>query len=234
MIVNNQSQSSANLGAAALNNSSGLSNLKNTPASSTSGMGKSEFLTLFTTQLKSQDPLDPVKNEAFVAQLAQFSQLEAATNMSTSLEKMAASFQTSRFLSGSALIGKQVTVPMGDANYIKDNEISGLVSLPDGADKIQLDVYDKNNQKVYTQQIGKQAPGEVTLRWDGSLDNGSKADSGLYKIIATISSMGRNSQTALSTASTVKSVTYSKEVNDIIVEVVGGKTVPLSQVNRIE
>ena len=39
-------------------------------------MGQSQFLTLFTTQLKNQNPLDPVKNEAFVAQLAQFSQLE--------------------------------------------------------------------------------------------------------------------------------------------------------------
>ena len=37
-----------------------------------SGMGQKDFLTLFTTQLKSQNPLDPVKNEAFVAQLAQF------------------------------------------------------------------------------------------------------------------------------------------------------------------
>ena len=51
-----------------------------------SNMGQSDFLTLFTTQLKNQDPLDPVKNEAFVAQLAQFSQLEATTNMSTSLK----------------------------------------------------------------------------------------------------------------------------------------------------
>ena len=40
--------------------------------SSSSGMGQAAFLTLFTTQLKNQDPLEPVKNEAFVAQLAQF------------------------------------------------------------------------------------------------------------------------------------------------------------------
>ena len=40
-------------------------------AKESSGMGQKDFLTLFTTQLKCQDPLDPVKNEAFVAQLAQ-------------------------------------------------------------------------------------------------------------------------------------------------------------------
>jgi flagellar basal-body rod modification protein FlgD len=44
-------------------------------------MGKQDFLTLFTAQLQNQNPLEPVKNEAFVAQLAQFSQLEALTNM---------------------------------------------------------------------------------------------------------------------------------------------------------
>jgi flagellar hook assembly protein FlgD len=50
---------------------------KSTPKPTNETMGKSEFLTLFTTQLQNQNPLDPVNNEAFVAQLAQFSQLEA-------------------------------------------------------------------------------------------------------------------------------------------------------------
>ena len=44
-------------------------------------MGQQEFLLLFTTQLQNQNPLDPMKNEEFVAQLAQFSQLEATTTM---------------------------------------------------------------------------------------------------------------------------------------------------------
>jgi flagellar basal-body rod modification protein FlgD len=55
-------------------------------AKASSGMGQKDFLTLFTTQLKCQDPLDPVKNEAFVAQLAQFSQLEATTTMAETLK----------------------------------------------------------------------------------------------------------------------------------------------------
>ena len=55
-------------------------------AGTSSGMGQKDFLTLFTTQLKCQDPLDPVKNEAFVAQLAQFSQLEATTSMADTLK----------------------------------------------------------------------------------------------------------------------------------------------------
>jgi len=73
-------------------------------------MGKQDFLTLFTAQLKNQDPLDPVKNEAFVAQLAQFSQLEALTNMQNSLDKFVSSMSGERMLNSTALIGRKVAV----------------------------------------------------------------------------------------------------------------------------
>ena len=65
-------------------------------------MGQQQFLTLFTTQLKNQNPLDPVKNEAFVAQLAQFSQLEATTAMKTSMDTMVSNMQADRMMSGAA------------------------------------------------------------------------------------------------------------------------------------
>jgi len=72
-----------------------------------SGMGQKDFLTLFTTQLKNQDPLDPVKNEAFVAQLAQFSQLEATTGMASSLDTFVSSQAGQQITSSSNLIGKK-------------------------------------------------------------------------------------------------------------------------------
>ena len=72
-------------------------------------MGQTEFLTLFTTQLKNQNPLDPVKNEAFVAQLAQFSQLEATTAMKTSMQNLVNSLANDRLLGATSLIGKTVS-----------------------------------------------------------------------------------------------------------------------------
>ena len=59
-------------------------------------MGQTAFLTLFTTQLKNQNPLDPMDNTAFVSQLAQFSQLEATTKMSGSMESLVKSLSTSQ------------------------------------------------------------------------------------------------------------------------------------------
>jgi flagellar basal-body rod modification protein FlgD len=51
-------------------------------------LGRDAFLQLFTAQLKNQNPLDPMENEAFVAQLAQFSSVEGIKGMQASLETM--------------------------------------------------------------------------------------------------------------------------------------------------
>ncbi len=210
------------------------SDLKNAAKPTNEQMGKTEFLTLFTTQLQNQNPLDPVNNEAFVAQLAQFSQLEASTNMSASLEAMAKSMKSDRFMNGANLIGKQVTAPMGDARYEKGSTISGLVSIPSGADSVSLDVMDAQGKKIYSQTLGRQMPGDLKLSWNGATDAGEPAPSGIYKIVATVNSMGKITQTPISTPMTVKSVTYSPADDDLILELEGGATVPLSQISRID
>ena len=210
------------------------SDIKNAAKPTNEQMGKSEFLTLFTTQLQNQNPLDPVNNEAFVAQLAQFSQLEATTNMANSLETLSKSVKGERFMAGANLIGKQVTAPMGNARYTPGQTISGLISLPTGADRVSLDVYDSGNNKVYSQALGRQMPGDLKLSWDGSLQDGGMAAAGTYRVVATVSSLGKVTTTPISTPMTVKSVTYSPADDDLIVEVEGGATVPLSQLSRIE
>jgi len=96
-------------------------------------MGQTEFLTLFTTQLKNQDPLDPVKNEAFVAQLAQFSQLEATTAMRTSMDGLVSTLGNQRFYNAASLIGKTVAVPDGPVTVTDTSVSQGVFNLPAGA-----------------------------------------------------------------------------------------------------
>ncbi|WP_353135104.1 flagellar hook capping FlgD N-terminal domain-containing protein, partial [Limnohabitans sp.] len=93
-------------------------------------MGQTEFLTLFTTQLKNQNPLDPVKNEAFVAQLAQFSQLEATTAMKTSMQNLVSSLANDRLLGATSLIGKTVGVPDGPVMVTDTTVSQGVVNAP--------------------------------------------------------------------------------------------------------
>ena len=71
-------------------------------------LGRDAFLTLFTTQLKNQNPLDPMGNEAFVAQLAQFSQVEGIKGMQSSMEDLVSTIKGEQMLAGSQLVGKRV------------------------------------------------------------------------------------------------------------------------------
>ena len=76
-------------------------------------LGRDAFLTLFTTQLKNQNPLDPLENEAFVSQLAQFSSLEAMKGMQSSLEDVSSKLRNEQFLVGASLLGKSVSLESG-------------------------------------------------------------------------------------------------------------------------
>jgi len=197
-----------------------------------SGMGQKDFLTLFTTQLKNQDPLDPVKNEAFVAQLAQFSQLEATVTMSQTLNDFVTSMSGERMMSSANLIGKTVSVPDGPAILAGGVPVEGVVNLPTGADGVKFDVYDARGSLVRSQILGPQKVGDMTWSWDGKNDAGDAAANGTYKFKATVVSQGKTTSPAVSTMAYVTSVSQDTD-KSMLLQVQGGKTLKLADVQRI-
>ena len=197
-----------------------------------SGMGQKDFLTLFTTQLKNQDPLDPVKNEAFVAQLAQFSQLEATTTMSQTLSDFVTSMSGERMMSSANLIGKTISVPNGPVIMVGGNPVEGVVNLPTGADGVKFDVYDSKGTLVRSQILGPQTVGDMSWSWDGKDDAGNTAANGSYTFKATAVSQGKTSNPAVSTMAYVTSVSQDVD-KSMLLEVQGGKTIKLADVQRI-
>ena len=197
-------------------------------------MDQGAFLTLFTTQLKNQNPLDPVKNEAFVAQLAQFSQLEATTAMKNSMEAMAQSLQGDKMLAGAAMIGRKVAVPNGPLVLMGGQPIDATVDLPTGADGVQMQIFNDKGQVVRKQIFGAQMAGAMKLAWDGMNDGGAAMPDGYYSMQVLISSQGKAMQPVVNTLSTVRSVSSAGTGdNTWLLEVDGGKSVSLADVKRI-
>lgn len=73
-----------------------------------SQMGKDEFLKILMTQLQNQDPTNPMKDNEFIAQMAQFSSLEQMTNMTQAFEKFASGQQQTQLIQYNTFVGKQV------------------------------------------------------------------------------------------------------------------------------
>ncbi|MGB1090819.1 MAG: flagellar hook assembly protein FlgD, partial [Oceanobacter sp.] len=71
-------------------------------------LGKDAFLELMVAQLNNQNPLDPMDNQAFVAQLAQFSSVEGIDKLNTTTESMMSDFSSYSALQASSLVGQQV------------------------------------------------------------------------------------------------------------------------------
>ncbi|TCP30325.1 flagellar basal-body rod modification protein FlgD [Scopulibacillus darangshiensis] len=72
-------------------------------------LGKDDFLKLLITQLKYQDPMEPMKDKAFISQMASFTTLEQTKNMSDMLERFVKTQSTNVLSSQAEMIGKEVT-----------------------------------------------------------------------------------------------------------------------------
>lgn len=110
------------------------------PASADKSLGKDDFLRLFTTQLKAQNPLKPMDSTEFTAQLAQFSQLEQLANLNTQMTNMLL-FQTSaQNMLTADLIGKQVKLEGGEFHTVTGVQFdtTGTVLVLDNGATTQL------------------------------------------------------------------------------------------------
>ena len=197
-------------------------------------LDRNAFLRLFTTQLQNQNPLDPMKNEAFVAQLAQFSSLEATTRMSDSLDQFVTSQSTEKVMRGASLIGKNVFVSGATVSQTGGQPIEGMLNLEGMADNVMLRVVDRNSdQIVNAMDLGPQMEGEVEFTWNGGNFQGEAAPAGDYVFLAEMTQGDAVKQVPVLAEAKVKGVSWNDEIGQVLLEIADGQSVPLSEIKRI-
>jgi flagellar basal-body rod modification protein FlgD len=113
------------------------SSTKDLFSSSQNDLGKDAFLDLLVAQLSHQDPLEPMENEEFIAQMATFSQLEQAINLNDNFEAFMKGQSLANYAS---LMGKEVTALDTDGETELTGTVESLV-LENG--KTYISVNDK-------------------------------------------------------------------------------------------
>ena len=197
-------------------------------------LGRDAFLTLLTTQLTNQNPLDPMDNEAFVSQLAQFSSVEGIKGMQASLENMAAGMRQDQMMAGANLVGKKVAVEGGFFEGGNAAMSSGSVDLVNGADELIVSVYDpKTGDLVFRETQGGQMPGRVDVNWSGRNNYGEPVPRGDYLMTANIVRNGKIETAPVTTMAQVKSVKWDPQSQQLSLEVGDGEFISLAAVERI-
>ncbi len=137
------------------------------------------FLKLLVTQMKNQDPLNPLDNAQVTSQLAQLSTVTGIDKMNNTLETFMASLQSSQSLQMSNLIGHDVLV---EGNQLSFDGTAGYfgVELPTSTDDLTVTISDAAGNPIRKITLGNQPEGIIPLSWDGYGDNGSQAASGNY------------------------------------------------------
>ena len=155
-------------------------NSAGTATTSTTQEAQDRFLTLLVTQLKNQDPLNPMDNSQMTSQLAQISTVSGIDKLNTTLNTLMDSIGTSQSMQASQMIGKSVMVPGAQMTLSSGAAYAGI-NLSGAADQVTLKILDSSGNVIHTQQLGAQDAGVFNIAWDGTADAGTKAADGNYK-----------------------------------------------------
>lgn len=176
-------------------------------------LGKDEFLKLLVTQLSHQDPLSPVDNQAFIAQLAQFSTVEQMEQTNSTLEALLISNASQNQTGVASLVGKDITYKSNSLAFDGTKPVPVMAELGAAASEVNATITDSKGKVVRTIKALDAAKGHLSIEWDGRDDSGTMLPAGDYKVSFTakdtdgktvdVSAMGRATAAGVSYVSGV-------------------------------
>ena len=188
------------------------------------------FLSLLTTQLKNQNPLDPMDTTQFTQQLVQFTSVEQQLKTNEFLETLMLSSQNTAKSDAVSYIGKEVTSSGRTGELTDANAVFWAYSADANAANANVTIKDANGQVVYSEN-GPLTAGPGTFRWDGIGSDGNLKQNGIY----TIDIQGKDANgkdVRISTAS-IGIVTAVDFTGDIPILAVGTRRVAITDVTDV-
>lgn len=180
------------------------------PKTRSNDLGKDAFLRLLVAQLQNQDPTNPQENGEFIAQLAQFSQLEESQKMSQSFQQFSDAFQSTQHLQATSLVGRPVHVQSDTTFLGESNAVSVVADFPAPASSVGLSVHNSRGELVDFYDLGSQPSGRNEFIWTGRDGNDQRFETGQYSFRLTASNGGETSDVPLYLSANVNSVTIEK------------------------
>lgn len=141
------------------------------------------FLTLLTTQLQNQNPLDPLDTNQFTQQLVQFASVEQQLKTNSQLTSLVSLQQTAQSTQALGFVGKTAVVAGSTAALTKGSATWNL-SVPTNSN-VNISITNSAGQTVFTGDYSVAAGNNLPFTWDGKGNDGAQWPDGSYKLTAT-------------------------------------------------
>ena len=209
--------------------SSSTPSLSSTSGATLAGNFQS-FLTLLTTQLKNQNPLDPLDTNQFTQQLVEFAGVEQQLKTNDELTSLVSLQQTVQSTQALNFVGKTAVVS-GDTAALSNSSASWELNVPSNSN-VTVNISNSSGQTVFTQTFSSVTAGNnQPFTWNGKGTDGTQWPDGQYKLTAT------------GTDSSGNSVGITSEVVGVVSSVdltqsppllnIGGQSYTVSQIKSI-
>lgn len=150
------------------------------------------FLKLLVTQLRNQDPMNPMQNAELAMQLAQMSTVEGINKLNAGLETLLTSWRASQTLQAAALIGRQVFVAGERLQLGEDGQAVGGLELTEAASAVTVNIIDASGAVLRRLDLGSLPAGLSRFVWDGKDAAGvSLPPDGVYRFSVSAEREGR-------------------------------------------
>jgi len=201
-----------------------------TTASSQLTQNFDTFLTLLTTQLRNQNPLEPLDTEKFTEQLVQFASVEQSIKTNQNLEALIALQTSSANETALAMVDRIASVD-SDVATLTGDAARWTYTLPENASAVSVEVFDARGALVAVLQ-GSGAAGAHDINWTGDTQNGTRAPQGAYRLAVQASDgEGQPLGVAISSRGRVDAVAFNNGAAEIEI---AGQRFALDLVSRID
>lgn len=196
-------------------------------------LGKDAFMKLMLTQMKYQDPTNPMQSHEMAAQLAQFSSLEQLSNMNSTLDAMRTQASPQTNYQALALIGKTVSGDSSKLNRVAGDTKHGIsFELLGDAASVKVTVKDSAGNIVRKLDFGPMKKGRSSVEWNGVKEDGMAARPGEYRI--SVEGQSKTGGKVFARTAFGGRITGLNFTNEGPVLMVGSQSIKLSDVKKIE
>ena len=190
-----------------------------------------DFLKLLIAQLQNQDPLNPMDNQQFAAQLATFNSLGQLISINGKLGDMQKGQGAAEQFNAASLIGKEITSDGSSVSLASGGTAKVGYQLGANASRVVISILDGAGKLVRQIEAGAQSAGEKSVTWDGKDSSGRQAAGGLYNF--DVSAFDTHGKAVAASARVRGVVTGVKFDGSEPVLQIGDIDVPLSSVSNV-